>query len=98
MTQVLINLYSFSELSKEGQMKAINDRRDFMETFSEWENENESFADEYVQESIEMNEYIFFQDGTLAHCTTYTDKHPKTGTTEFHFHGHTYDITQNVQA
>lgn len=96
MTKVLISLYSFSELSKDAQETAINSHREFMESNrQEWE-ENDEFTDEYVQENIEINEYLFFQDGELAHCTTYTGNHEKSGITEFHFHGCTIDITEKV--
>lgn len=94
MAQVTINLYSFSELNKDAQAKAILEYTQFMETNRhEWEQDDE-FTTEYVQEHIEINEYLFFRDGELAHCTTYTGKHPKSGATEFHFHGTTYDITK----
>lgn len=91
MTQVTINLYSFSELSKEAQQKAMESHAEFLITTDENAND---YTENDVIENIEANEYVFFQDGRLAHCTTYTGKHPKSGTTEFHFHGTTYDITK----
>lgn len=95
MTQVTINLYSFSELSKEAQRKAVREHQEFMANVSLSDGDNYAdMSDEELIENIELNEYIFFQDGILAHCTTYTGKHPQSGTTEFHFHGKTYDITQ----
>lgn len=93
MKQVTITLYSFSELSKEAQAKAILLHAEFMEsTRHEWE-ESDEFTADYVQENIEMNEYLFFEDGELSHCTTYTGNHPKSGKTEFHFHGHTFELS-----
>lgn len=94
MTQVTIDLYSFSELSKDAQQKAISEHQNFLADMSLSEGENYADKDDdEIIEDIEMSEYLFFQDGELVHCTTYTGNHPKSGTTEFHFHGRTYDIT-----
>lgn len=49
-------------------------------------------SDETLKDAIKANNYFFFKDGTLAHCTTYTGKHKKAGTTEFHFHGQTISL------
>lgn len=92
MKTVNINLYSFSELSKEAQNKAVNKHLAFMEmNRHEWE-EGDEFTEDYAIENIEMNDYLFFKDGSLAHCVTYTDSHQKTGTTEFNLHGETFVI------
>lgn len=94
MKQVTINLYSFAELNEAAKKEAISKHITFLEeTRHEWEVDDE-FDEEYAQENIEINEYLFFEDGQLAHCTTYTGRHEKTGKTEFHFHGRTFDITQ----
>lgn len=103
MKQVTINLYSFSELSKDAQQKAINEHKDFLLSIGEeFENEDgemvteypEDYEDSYVIENIEVNEYVYFEDGKLASCTTYTGKHPKSGISELNFHGRIYDITK----
>lgn len=103
MKQVLINLYSFSELDKKAQQRAIYEHAEFMASIPmQIENEDGEMIEEYdenleesdVIENIEANEYIFFEDGELAHCVTYTGGHPKTGTTELNFHGRIYDITK----
>lgn len=49
-------------------------------------------SEEAIKETIDANDYLFFDDGTLAHCTTYVGKHPKAGITEFHYHGKTYEV------
>lgn len=54
--------------------------------------------DEPIQESIEANEYLFYYDGTLAHCTTYTGKHPDAGKTDLRLYGETYDTTDSPTA
>jgi len=106
MKQVLINLYSFNELSKKAQQKAIYSHAEFMATMPVMvENEagemeeifeefGSDFEDEQVIDNIEANDYLFFEDGKLAHCTTYTGGHHKAGITELHFHGKTIDITK----
>jgi hypothetical protein len=102
MKQVTINLYSFSELNEKAKQTAINEHQTFMESLPvEYENEAGELEDVYeeydenaVIENIEANEYIFFEDGKLASCTTYCGKHPKAGTTELKFHGRIYDITK----
>lgn len=100
MKTIEINLYSFAELNKEAQEKAIAQHAMFLESQPvECENEAGQMIDEYLEystkeviESIEANEYLFFSDGVLAHCTTYTGKHPRSGQTEFHFHGKNFIV------
>lgn len=105
MKQVTINLYQFSELNKDAQQKAINEHKIFLlQLGEESENEDgemiteypEDYEDDYVIENIEANDYIFFEDGELASCTTYTGGHPKSGITELKFAGRIYDITKNL--
>ena len=48
--------------------------------------------DEPIIEAIEANNYLFFQDGKLAHTTCYTYNHEKAGKTELHFKGSTYTV------
>lgn len=91
MRQVLINLYSFSELSKEAKNKAIEDHSIFL---NEVDPQGRNYSKRETVESIEINEYLFFPNGELAHITEYTGKHPKAGKIEFHLEGITYDITQ----
>jgi hypothetical protein len=93
MKQVTINLYSFAELDKTAANIAISNHQDFLNTLEPLEGEDkEPTSREYARENIKINEYLFFQDGTLAHCTTYTGKHGKSGKTEFHFHGSTIEL------
>lgn len=92
MKRVIISLYSFNELTAEAQEKAINEQAIFLtETNEEYEN----ITREEVINSILINDYLFFEDGEMAHITHYTGKHEKTGKTEFHFHGKTFDITRD---
>ena len=101
MKQVTINLYSFSELSEEAKEKAIFEHADFLQSIGqEVEDEDGNLVTEYgheisreeVIESIDANDYIFFADGDLAHCTTYVGKHERAGETDFKFKGQVYSI------
>lgn len=92
MKTVSINLYTFDELNEAAQEKAIIEHVNFLVEVADFD-ERDEISREYVIENIQINDYLFFADGELAHCTTYTDSHPKSGTTEFHFHGATFDIT-----
>lgn len=100
MKTATINLYSFNELNKDAQEKALIDHASFLSSIPiKVENENGELVDEYMDyeredviENIEINEYLFFFDGELADCITYTGEHPKSGVTEFHFHGTTQII------
>lgn len=89
-----IDLYSFNELDQKSKDKAIIEHGNFMEmNRQEWEQEDE-FTPEYVEENIVLNEYLFFQDGTLAHSVQYTGNHPEAGKLELKLHGSTY-LVQN---
>ena len=103
MKQATINLYSFSELNKEAKRKAIDKHLSFLLSQPvEMENDNgdmedqyyeeDDFTDDDVIENIEGNEYLFYSNGQLAHCTTYVGKHEKAGTTEFHLQGETFKV------
>ncbi len=53
-----------------------------------------SMNDEPVIESIEANEYLFFEDGTMANVTHYCGGHPLAGQTHFKLYGVDHDITE----
>jgi 5'-3' exonuclease len=104
MIKIEINLYSFAELGEKAKKKAIRNHKDFMLSRAEVIEDDDGglithyydeddLDDHDVIDEIEANEYLFFEDGGLAHCTTYTGKHEKAGITEFHFKGRTIDIT-----
>lgn len=97
MIKVEINLYSFKELSSESQELAIGKHCEFLndvsidEGYPEYDMYKEEDK-EVIVEDIEANAYIFYKDGRVADCTTFTGKHPKAGTTEFTIHSETYKI------
>lgn len=101
MKKVTINLYDFNELAEDARQRAIQDHREFLESLP-MECENEAgeleryyelnYSDAEIIEGIEANEYIYFHNGQMASCVTYTGKHEKTGITEFNFKGETYTL------
>ena len=46
--------------------------------------------DEPIIESIEMNDYYYYEDGKMANVVTYCGKHEKAGTSEFKHNGEIY--------
>ena len=59
----------------------------YNEQYSYYESDDTS-----IIENIEANEYVFFENGEMAECVTYTGNQPKAGTTEFNFMGNVYNI------
>lgn len=98
MKTVSINLYSFSELNDNAKNRAIDEHRDFMQSFpDQCENEFGELVFEYadytvaeVIENIELNEYLYFANGILADTVQYVGDHPKVGTSELNFFGEIY--------
>jgi hypothetical protein len=96
MKTIEINLYLFSELNDKAQQKAIMQHDEFLTSLDdETENENNGriYSDGEVIESIESNDYLFYEDGNLASCTTYTGQHEKSGQTELKLHGSIYPVS-----
>lgn len=99
MKTIEIKLYSFSELDKEAQEKALIAHANFLiSTPVSVKNEDGELEDEYqdeysredVIESITVNDYLFYNDGEMASVTHYTGNHDRAGQTEFHFHGQNF--------
>ncbi|GBE19339.1 hypothetical protein BMS3Abin17_00062 [archaeon BMS3Abin17] len=88
-----IKLYSYEELNEDSKNKAFEKHKDFLDSLEEeYENEKGEMIKEYidhdketVEDSININGYLFFSSGDIADCVTYTGKHKKAGTTEFKF-------------
>ncbi len=88
-----IKLYQYDELNEKGKEKAFDEHKEFLDgTEEEYENENGEMIKEFiehdkesVEDSIIINEYLFFENGEMADTITYTGKHEKAGTTEFKF-------------
>ena len=99
-TGITIKLYSFSELSKKAKRRAIEAHREFMLSIMEPDDfetgivEYDYYArnDEPIIENIKANDYLFFENGELAHTITYCGNHPLAGETHFIFNGVDYLI------
>lgn len=95
MEIIKINLYKFEELTEGAKEKAINEAIEFLNSEPiEYENENGEIVYKYfehdksqAEQFIDVNDYLFFKNGTLAHTVTYFGNHPKTGQSEFFIHG-----------
>ena len=91
--KIEIELFSYDELTGSAKTKALTQHWEFMDSIEEeYEDSNGEMVKEFVnhkrievEESIRINKYLFFKDGKMAHCVTYTGKHEKAGTTEFKF-------------
>ena len=109
MTTINLKLYSFNELPKAAQERAIQEHRDFLlsvlqpdyiDGITDWNDAEkmEMYRDEYdymenndepIIENIEINDYLYFYDGTLCQAVTYTAG-PLTGQTWVTIHGERY--------
>jgi len=98
--KIEIKLYEYDELEEEAKKRAFNEHKGFLDSMEE-EVENikgeliKEFVEhekEDVEDSIRINEYLFFKDGEMADICYFTGKHEKTGTTEFYFNGEIYII------
>lgn len=87
MKQININLYSFAELGEKSKEKAVYEHSTFL---NEVDREGRTYDETETIEAIEANEYLFYEDGTLANCTTYVGDHPRAGVTELKLHGSVY--------
>jgi hypothetical protein len=91
-----INLYEYDELKDKSREKAFNEHLDFLYMVNTGEDDEdlntlkENELKEYVEDSLRINEYLFFESGEMAHITHFTGKHEKAGTTEFYFNNKTY--------
>jgi hypothetical protein len=96
--KVEINLYSYDELKEKSKEFAFNQHEDFLNSCEEeYENEEGVLIKEYVEhdkeeveDSLRINEYLFFESGEMANITHFTGEHEKAGKTEFYFFGKTY--------
>ena len=97
MKTIEINIYSFNELSEKAKETAILEHGQFLDSQPiDYEEEDGELKIEYIEhseneiiESIEMNEYLFFNNGELVESVTYCGNHPKKGITEITVFGQT---------
>jgi len=90
MKKVTISLYSFNELGEQSKEKAISQHTNFLNSVEDFEEGEYSYdyRREDVISHIELNEYLFFQDGELAPCII----SPSGLVTTFNFHGESVEI------
>ena len=88
-----ITLFNYNQLNNNAKIKAYNEHEDFLISIDELKDVSSNIK-EYIENSIIINEYLFFEDGTLADCTTYAGNHQFSGQTEFKFMGKSYFLTK----
>jgi len=97
--KIEIELYEYSELKTIPQEKAFNEHYEFLCYADEDFHTTEDIRF-YVENSININKYLYFKDGSIADIIEYTGKHKKTGIKELNFQDKVYileDKTINNQ-
>lgn len=108
--KVELKLFKYEELNETARETAFNDHKEFIRNFpSESENDKGEIIPDnmdnwsleeikvYVEESIKINDYFFFENGGLAECTTYAGKQEKAGITELTFNGVVYVLPKGEE-
>lgn len=91
--KVNIKLFSYDELKGIGKSKAYEKHFDFLCSVGDLTEEDK----EFIEDSLRINEYLFFENGEIANITHYTDGHKKAGITEFKFQGEVYILDKGVK-
>ncbi len=98
-----IKLYQLAELESEAKEIAVAEHREFLvsvysddmydESFemTQWKYEKALTEDEVI-ESIDINDYLFYADGDMAHTVQFTGKHPRSGERILKHKGEEYSI------
>ena len=83
MKKVTIDLFSLDELDMDAKSIAINEHKEFLLSIfdaSYYEGENYTYSQynkdlkkKDIIESIEANNYLFFNSGKMAHCLQYME-------------------------
>jgi len=97
---IKLKLYKYEELEEKARENAFNEQLEFLYICPpEYENEKGemekenldkwSFNDlnEYIEEHIKINEYLFYKNGELADLTFFCGKHERSGETELNLNG-----------
>lgn len=99
--KVEIELFELSELSEEVRETVLNDRCYFLsssytdddiELYGSIKEYWNSLTKDSIIESIEMNEYLFYKDGSLANVVNYCGEHERAGETVLTFQDKEYII------
>ena len=97
---VKVKLFQYDDLNEEAKNRAFEEHKSFLwDMGQEFETDEGELKTDYsepdketVEESIEINNYWFFESGEMAKTTTYTGKHEKAGITEFTLFGEVYTL------
>jgi hypothetical protein len=103
--KIEIKLYKYDELSGDSKEKAFDSEYQFLlenpqeyednegnmqyDNMEEW---TEKDIREYVEECININEYLYFKNGVMADITYFTGNHEKAGQVELKIAGNVYTI------
>lgn len=92
MKTITIKLYEYDELNNKAKLKAFDDIEYFLRCNPEqYEDENGELKyddmdkwvsediKEYVEDSIRINDYLFFSDGEMAHTVKFCGNHERAG-------------------
>lgn len=106
MKKVQINLYSINELSGDALANAIASHKEFL--LSQYSNDmfDESLNYTYsmykkdltkknIIEDIELNDYLYFANGELAHTVKYVANHPEAGKHILNLNGESFNINES---
>jgi len=93
-----LTLYEYDELSEEAKEKAFIEHKDFLDEIGEeYENEEGEMVKDYsehekedVENSIRINEYLFYKTGEMADVVQYVGNHEKAGKIELYLKGQKY--------
>ena len=74
--------FEFKDLTGKVRENVLMEHYQFLASVNEDEDgkpEGLEYDEDYIIESIEVNEYLFHLDGSLLPVVTYTGKHPNSG-------------------
>jgi len=71
-----------------------NDKGELIEKYDNMDEWTQKEIIEYVEEIININEYLFFEDGEQAPITRYVGKHNRAGEIDLRLFGKTYKINR----
>jgi len=101
MQTLSIELYSLEDLNKKIRNEVISKQKDFLIDIYSDDMFDKSFnmtRSEYARqltkdeiiEDIDINNYLYFFDGSIASVITYTGKHERAGESVLTLHGKEY--------
>lgn len=103
VVNIPIKLFSLAELSSEAREITLDEHREFLvsvysdDMYDEsLEMTQEIYENELTEidvvESIDINDYLYYQSGEMAHTIRFTGKHPRSGERILKHQGEEYTI------